>query len=202
MFWRRKKLTYEISIPPIVKPFDQMSKKDAQEYFDWYKSTMQERIAYLGTVSKVDLDYSPASLRRLWAWFLRRGEVEITPKEKLANLEEQLRAANSPFVKEVLADNEKQLTLETEIIVQDIARYFGEVFIKNNPSLYWGYYSRPKNDAFVNQPVLMGMPNRVFPEKAGVPLPVIHMVRVRALRLIKGNSSSNDLYELYEMNKT
>lgn len=201
MFWVKKELKYEILIPPISKPFDQLSKKEAQQFFDWYTAAMNDRIAYLKRASGLELDYSPDSLIPLWKWFLKNAEIEITPEARLQELERQLRSANSPFVKEVLADHAKQLSLETEYMLQDIARYFGEVYVKNYPFIQWGFYSAPKNELNVNQPVLMGFPNRIFPEKKGVPLPPLHVVRVCALRLLSNKASKMDLYDLYNVRR-
>lgn len=201
MFWREQNLTYEILIPPLDKPFCQLSKREAQTYFDWYLSKQGERITYLKSASKLNLDYSVESLIPLWRWFLRQAKVEITPKIQLEELEAKLRAENSPFINEVLEDHKKQLSLQTEYILQDIARYFGEVYIRYHPSVYWGFYTRPKNEVSVNQPVLMGIPNAVYPDKPGTPRPVLQMVRVCALRLLSGDESRYDLYHLFERNR-
>lgn len=77
--------------------------------------------------------------------------------------------------------------------------YFGEVFVKNHPSIHWGFYTSPKSDAFVNHPVLFGFPNEVFPEKKGVPLVPLHVVRIRALRLLDHAAGEKDLLSLYEL---
>lgn len=201
MFWVKKDLKYEILIPPLSKPFDQLTKKEAQQFFDWYMATMDGRIAYLKIASGLKLDYSPDSLIPLWKWFLKKAEIEVTPQASLQALEAQLRSAKSPFVKEVLADRAKQLSLETEYILQDIARYFGEVYVKNYPFIHWGFYSTPKREMNVNQPVLMGFPNKIFPEKKGVPLPPLHVVRVRALRLLSSEASKYDLYDLFNIRR-
>ena len=199
MFWAKKDLKYEILIPPLTKPFDQLTKKEVQQFFDWYMAAMDDRIAYLKIASGLELDYSPGSLIPLWKWFLNKAEIESTPQASLQELEAQLRSTKSPFIKEVLADHAKQLSLETEYILHDIARYFGEVFVKNHPFIHWGFYTTPKREMNVNQPVLMGFPNKIFPEKKGVPLSALHIVRVRALRLLSNEASKYDLYDLYHI---
>lgn len=49
---------------------------------------------------------------------------------------------------EVCTKDEQELMLEST--------YFGEVFIKNNPNIYWGYLSKPKKLHGVNRPRLLG----------------------------------------------
>ena len=55
----------------------------------------------------------------------------------------------------IMSDRRK-LSLNTIMIAVDISAYFGEVFIKNNPNIYWGYLSKPKKLHGVNRPRLLG----------------------------------------------
>ena len=199
MFWRRKKLDYQILIPPLEKPFNLLRKAEAQDYFNWYMGKLDERVAYLKSVSTLDLDYSPSSLVPLWSWFLKNAEIEPTPQKQLESYDEQLRALKSPFRDLFIADHTTQLSLETEYMIMDIAMYFGQVFVYNYPSIFWGFYTSPKSDAFVNQPVLMGFPNQVCPEKKGIPLGVHHVVRMRALRLLNHDALAGDLLSIYQV---
>lgn len=198
LFWKRQKLDYDILIPPLEKPIQFLSKSEAQKYFAWYISNLDERIRYLEAFSKVRLDYTPESLIPLWNWFLKNAKIEKTPKARVNELEAQLAVHGRAFTKTVIANNGCQLSLKTEYIILDIAMYFGQVFVKNHPEVYWEFYTTPK-DAFTNHPVLMGFPNEIFPNKKGVPLPPHHIVRVQATKILRNSASKHDLLSIYEV---
>lgn len=197
MFWRERKMKYNIPIAPLDKPTYLLTKKEAQKFFDWYVSILDERVEYLREFTKLSLDYSSDSLAPLWSWFLKHAEIEYTPQERLNELEEELRLTRNPLQDIVLAENARQFTLETEYIMHDIAMYLGEVFVKNHPSIFWGFYTKPKSDSFVNCPVLLGFPNEIYPEKKGMPFVPLHMVKVQASRIMRKNAGKRDLLALY-----
>lgn len=199
MYWRRKKVAYNILIPPITKNMDQLTKTEAQEYFEWFTGKLVERTEYLRSYTKLLLDYSPESLVSLWAWFLRKAEIEATPKAQLEALKKRLIEANSPFVDTILRDRTKQFTLETEYIIRDIGMYWGEIFVNNYPSIYWDYYTKPKRDLFVNRPLLRGFPNEIFPNKEGVAFEPIYMTQVQASRIFNGEESKSDLLRIHRI---
>ena len=49
-----------------------------------------------------------------------------------------------------------KFTVQTLAIITDISFYFAETFIKCNPTIRWGYFTKPKNEVYVNMPVLLG----------------------------------------------
>lgn len=197
MFWRKKEIVYPIPVLPLQKPFGKLKPKEAQAYFDWHQSVLQERIGILSEASGVDLDYTPESLLPLWHWFLKVGQVERTPPDQLKEMEAELSHGCNPLACEILKDQEKRLTLVTEYVILDIGMYLGEIYARNHPQLRWGFYTAPRRDIFVNQPCILGFPNEYFPEKPGVPFNPSHMVRIQALRLLKGGYSRYDLLEIY-----
>lgn len=199
MFWKKAKKEYSILLPPIHKPIKALNKKEAQAYFEWYIGKIEERIAYLQSVSNVSLDYSPESLIPLWAWFIKNAELEKIPEEKMNDLRNQLKSHNHLFVESIIAGSQHQLTMETEYLLQDIAKYFGQVFVKNYDSVHWGYYTAPKTDAFVNCPLIMGFPNQIFPQKPGVPLAPDHIVHIQATKLLRNKAAKNDLFDIYSV---
>lgn len=197
MFWIEKPLNYEILIPPVEKPMNRLTQAEAQAFFDWYTGKLEERTAYLRRVTKLTLDYTPASLVPLWKWFLRHAEIEKTPPARLAELKEQL--AGNPLADTVLKEHTQQFSLQTEYIIRDIGMYWGQVFVKNYPSIRWGYYTAPKRDMFVNRPLLLGFANEVFPEKEGPPFEPIHMAGVQASKLHRRQSSKYDLLNIHRI---
>ncbi|MBQ7646073.1 MAG: hypothetical protein IJS94_02275 [Clostridia bacterium] len=162
MIFRKRKIKYEITVPPIDKPFEQFTKEEAKEYFDWYISHIEERIDCLKKFSGVDLDYSMDSLVTIWSWFINNTKLRSTSEIKLLliRIKLMLMLESNYIIETVLRERSWYFSLETEYIIKDIAVYFGEVCIKNNRSLYWGYYTDTEIDSFANMPVLMGFEDK------------------------------------------
>ena len=148
MYYRKKNLDYDIFIPPYNKEFNKMSSAEAKEYFDWYKDNINNRIAYLQLYSNLKLDYSVESLVDIWEWFLKNAEIEKTPFIRLMKLRKQLKGQPKEIIKYIINEQRYQFSLQTEYIIRDIATYFGEVYIKNNNSIYWGYHTNIHADSF------------------------------------------------------
>lgn len=58
MYWHKKKLDYNILIPPLNKPFKKFTQKEAENYFIWHQNQLKPRIEYLQNYACVDLNYS------------------------------------------------------------------------------------------------------------------------------------------------
>ena len=149
-------MKYEMMIPPFERvEFEKMNKKQVQEYFDWYTGQIDYRISLLLNAIKedgihADFDYSVESLIPLWEWY----ETKISYRE-LDDAEYQSRINNYPeWMKDYIAD--KDLSWNTLMYCMDVALYFAEVIIKHNTTIRWSYFTKPKNRASVNQPVLLG----------------------------------------------
>ncbi len=81
--------------------------------------------------------------------------IEKTPKAKIKEVKDQLKNQPKEMNEDVLNEQAKQFSLETEYIIRDIAMYFGEVYVKNNTSIKWGYHTDVKLDSFANMPLLL-----------------------------------------------
>lgn len=162
MYWKKKKLKYEILVPTILKPFEDFTEQETQEYFDWYISKIPERIQILAAYSGVILDYSPESLVDIWTWFIKNVEIEKTPKVRIEELKKQLQGQPKDYMDSVLKENEQQLSLESMYILRDIAMYIGEVDVRNNNALYWGFHTDVHLDSFANRPIIMGYEDRDY----------------------------------------
>lgn len=198
MHWRYKKLNYDILIPPLNKNIFLLSEKEAADYFAWFIEKIPERIAYLSKVCAAELrlpeeklDCSPESLIMLWRWFLRRAKTEPIIQSKSGTGEKGLlnRARK----------RERQLTLETEYILRDIGMYFSETFRKNNPNIYWTYYTKPRRDFFVNHPLLKGFVDRTFDKPFEASFEPIHMAHVQAVKIMKKTAKETDLLNIYNI---
>ena len=156
-----------------------------------------QRIAYLQAYSGVILDYSIDSLTDIWAWFLKIAEIEKTPRIKLRELKQELKNQPKEIAKEVLKEQGKQFSLETEYIMWDVAMYFGEVYIRNNPSISWGYHTDKKLDSFANMPLLVGFEDRDFSPAFKAHFELTFMIRMSACNLFDGDQKKEDLVDLY-----
>lgn len=197
MYWHKKKLAYDILVPPLSKPFEKFTPKETEDYFKWYTSQLRTRIAYLQEYSGVDLNYSVNSLTDIWSWFLSVAEIEKTPKRKIKEVRSQRKTQSKEILEDVLKEQSKQFSLETEYIIRDIAMYFGEVYIRNNPSISWGYHTDPKVDSFANMPLLVGFEDREFAPPFKVQFELTFMIRGVACNLFEGDQKKEDLLELY-----
>lgn len=152
-------MQYNGMTPPFdLIPFEDMKKKQAEQYFVWYIDTIEQRIQNLEkyinlTGTHMVLDKTPNSLIELWDWFSNHIEVCTKDEQEL-----MLELAMRPnWIKAHIMSDRRKLSLNTIMIAVDISAYFGEVFIKNNPNIYWGYLSKPKKLHGVNRPRLLGV---------------------------------------------
>ncbi|MBQ2980912.1 MAG: hypothetical protein IJD58_02175 [Lachnospiraceae bacterium] len=137
--------------------FSKMNKKQAMQYFEWFMETKEERFRILQEyifrdTDKVILDKTPESLIGLWEWFQTKISWEEKTREEI---ELELKGRPEWMTQIILADTKKiaDLTLK---LAYDIGMYFGEVFVENNSSLYWGIKTKPKALNGVNQPNVLG----------------------------------------------
>lgn len=198
MHWRYKKLKYDILIPQLDKNIFQLDEKEASDYFVWFTERIPERVSYISKVCATELripeekmDCSPESLVLLWKWFLRRAKTEPV-------VQSETEAERKRFLNSILK-SEQQLTLETEYILRDIGMYLGETFRKNNPNIYWTYYTKPRRDFFVNHPLLKGFVDRTFDKPFEASFEPIHMAHVQAVKIMKKTSKETDLLNIYNI---
>lgn len=184
MHWGIKKINYEILVPPLDKGIFQLNEPEAEQYFRWFLDKIPERVAYVSHICAMELgisedrmNCSPDSLLLLWKWFRKRARTE------------PINGAN----------NERQLTLETEYILRDIGMYLGETFRKNNSTIYWSYYTKPRRDFFVNHPLLKGFIDRTFDTPFEASFEPIHMAHVQAAKIISNKSRDSDLFRIYQI---
>lgn len=148
---------YKLMIAPFEhNGFCNLSKKQAEEYFQWYVGQSKSRIdqlhKYIQTTSKTTFscEYTPESLVDLWDWF--ETQIYMVKKD-----EEEYQAELKKFPEWVHNSiSRDKFSVQTLAIITDISFYFAETFIKCNPVISWGYFTKPKNEVSVNMPVLLG----------------------------------------------
>lgn len=86
----------------------------------------------------------------------------------------------------------KQIALETEYIVMDIAQYLGEVFVRKDPRLTWMFFTTADMGEDRNRPVVAGFSeNRLlYPDEP---------VREIAFYLVDDTARPIDLRIVYEL---
>lgn len=187
-------MEYAFMHPPFeIKPFKEMSKKEAQNHFNWYIDDIPNRIVLLKNAyeftsgkSKEELDYSPSSLIGLWKWYLNKVEIE----EKS---EEAKKLEGSQYPEWVLSKiSNRKISLGWMAVAMDIVIYFSESFIKKHNSIHWGFVSKPKSLVYINKPVLVGF-------KTSLDLDSINIIKNLTLKIVNGERDPEALLKLFEI---
>lgn len=198
--WKRfiNDISYEILVPPLGLNFRSMNSKQAKENFDWFISKLPERTQYLGDrcikdmkISSEKLDLVPNSLIILWKWFLETARIEKTPDDIVFQMKKNYGHLGESFI------NYNQFTVSTQFILRDIGMFLGEIFTHNFEVIHWDYYTKPKNDIFVNQPLLVGFVDCQYHPPFKLPFQPIHMAEVQASKIFDKTAKETDLYEIY-----
>lgn len=186
---------YAISPPFEIKEFEVMTKKEAQQHFDWFVSQIPDRLNQLKALyawsnenDALPLNGSPESLTALWEWFIPMVEIEPKSSEEIAKELAQL----PEWVHEEYLENPYEFTLATHSMVIDIGIYFGEVFIKEFPELEWGFVSKPKSLVHVNRPIIMLKDSSFEFEPR-------QLIYTLTLEILKKETKKEALRELYEV---
>ncbi|MDO3019349.1 hypothetical protein P5V65_08910 [Mycobacteroides abscessus subsp. abscessus] len=118
----------------------QWSRSDAMKDFDYFVSTLGERIVMLDRLTTRNdgpkLDFTDESVALLNDWFVDRAEPD--PDQE-----------NWPG----------GLTSEWYSVVGDMKAYLGEVLRKRKPNLHWVLWTRSKKDVAYQTPVIAGFNN-------------------------------------------
>ena len=180
-----------LEAPEWFKGVDLLKPRQVNEFFEWYVKQSEERINILmehclkTTEGNLRLDFTPESLIDLWKWYETQMElVEKDPEELRKEIE------NTPvdFREDI---SKTDFSNYTYALIIDIAFYFAEVMLRNNPTLHWGYITKPKNDINAKCPVLKGF-------SYNQTLNPVRIVTVLSLRS-KDEKEINRLYEVYHV---
>lgn len=148
-------MAYKIIQPPFTLRFREMSKGELRAYFEWFLSTIPERLHELTKAVNTTKDFetwtpdkSVDSLIKLGEWFT--NQVEIRPRT-IAEQDEI--AAQSIYQIEI---PDWDLTNRTFSLAFDIAMYFSAVLCYHYPDLHWEQPLEDKKFADYGEPVLTG----------------------------------------------
>lgn len=184
-------MKYEImELPFKFHQFDELSKKQADIFYKWYVGQISHRIDVLkkyvhSEEKEIAFDFSPESLIPLWEWFEQKIVIEKKTEEELKNEYDRY----PDWMYDEISKT--KISMETLDIGMDIAIYFAEVIRKQYPEkIYWGYFTKPKNQMYVNQPVLLGF-------RADIPLCPTQIVKVCIWKSSE-NAKKTRLYDVYQ----
>ena len=200
MSWSRfiSDIKYDLLVPPLGLDFVKMTPKQSKENFDWFMQKITERTMYLINrcskdikASPDELKFSPETLKIIWRWFLKTARMEKTPNDELEQMKKQFAHLGESFI------NKEKFTVVTEYIIRDIGMYLGQVFTVNYKNIYWDYYTKPKNDFFVNRPQLFGFVDNNYNPPFKPTFEPIHMTGVQAAKLFDNTHKETDLYDIF-----
>lgn len=182
-------MNYNLIEPPFSLNFSKFSKGESESYFEWVRSVSDYRLAELiAEVSRTALseewtaNYSPTSLRVLGEWFAGNISVRDRSIQEISNLQSKMYYP--------IETPDYELTDTTFSLAFDIGLYLGEVFVRNNSSLKWGYSFRRKTSVNYGQPVIFGF--------GDMELNPIRIVVVLAYGIVSRRDDSSGLYSIYE----
>jgi len=190
---------------PFHKPFEELSKKEANDYFDWFISNVGERSDYLRgkvasglNISEECLDFSLDSLKPIWMWFLQVAEVSKTPKDVLKKYKKSMIGQPKSYVDHMINNHlNEELSVFTEYVLRDIGMYIGKLFIDNYPCLKWTIKYTPKSYVYVNVPLIVGFidDDESYPKPFHPDMDPIFVARAPAMKLFEKTQKDDDLYE-------
>ena len=184
-------MDYQFMTPPFeTVPFQEMSKRQAEQYLNWFLTERGNRIHLLEQyINQFDhsvcLDYSTESLVNLWRWFESQIEWEDKTEDELHRewIDRPQRFKNTiPY-------NKKKMSGLTNALCLDISIYFAEILIANNPTIHWGIKTSPKALDGVNRPILLGFSNGI----SVFPYTLMQVLTRKSTR----EKNENRLYDLY-----
>ncbi|MGB8454361.1 MAG: hypothetical protein WCD89_18775 [Anaerocolumna sp.] len=111
-----------------------------------------EQYCNMDSDRKIILDKTPQSLTHLWEWFESHIEWEDKKEEEIQK-DLELRPQ---WMHEYILQATDKISIRTMALASDIATYYGETLIKNNPQIKWGYKLKPDKLDGVKKPILLG----------------------------------------------
>ena len=195
---------YEPLIIQADKPFQEMKKKEADAYYEWFLSKIDERSDYLREIVSEALniqieqiDFTLDSTLLIWKWFLKEAKLAKTPESELDKIRKGLIGQPQSFIDHMVEMSRVELSIRTEYILRDIGMYIGKMFISNYESLKWTIKYKPKSYIYVNVPIIVGFVDDKpeYPKPFHPDLEPINFVRLPAMNIFEGTQKESDLYE-------
>jgi hypothetical protein len=173
---------YSLFVPPHAGDVRELKPKQAAQYFDWFLANIPLRLRLLEQVivstyeTPIPMNFSSESLFAVGTWFGKQVETGQRSPEAIA----RLRSSTPAYLQGQITAWE--LSEQTVSLCADVGIYFAEVLRSRHPHLEWSYFTKPKIDADLNQPVLTNF-------RQSVRLNSIAIVSIIAYKIIDGESS-------------
>ena len=129
-------------------------------------------------------DYSPLSLESLGDWYAGQVETRLRTQEEINHI------ADAQKFPALLSISERTLSERTLSLSIDVGMYFGQVMIKNHPTVKWEHYLPGKRFADHGQPVLTGF--------GRMPLNPVRIAQTTAHAVAAENPRYKTLRQLYD----
>jgi hypothetical protein len=170
-----------------VEYFWSLSDTDTQAFFDEYMRSRDFRLPLLKSRVQESystvMDFSPQSLTTMFRWVKGHIRVREFNKEELTHILE----LPDWFRENQLSS--QPLSEESLILLNDVAYYFAEVFIRSNEGVHWCICrTKVKRHHDGNQPILCGFKVEMNPRD---------LVTVGARKAIREEASDDYLLKLY-----
>lgn len=187
-----------LNLEPRDKPFDKMTKKEVESYFQWFIKYIPEAILELSIRINKRMplinwqpDYSEESLKIISNWLFDLAELIEKPIELV---EQEIIIHNYPeHIAYTMRNHRKFLTEETSWACFLVGIYFGETLKKNvSGIIFWDYKKGTKNDVNLNEPILVksSTPKAFIPFRSVIPNTL--------LVSITKQDSGNAIFEMYK----
>ncbi len=171
--------------------FLSMTDAEARVFFDKYVACCSKRLELLnrryyemGGGNESDLDFGPESLESLWTWAtpqLRTREFSPNEIAYFMSLPESIRSEKL---------SQKYLSIDSLILLNDIAYYFAECLIHGLIGVHWKICkTKIKRYIDANQPVLGGFIIPINPRGT---------VLASAMKTLRGREGTDALQIAYE----
>jgi hypothetical protein len=174
--------------------FASLTRKEARTYLKWFVEEVPKRTLILQKAVNSTPNYeswranfTSDSLQVLSAWF----HDSVETRERTARELEQIYHYAPPWFREVQV-SKYELTDQTFSIAVDVGRYFGEILLRQYPTLEWKLVTRPKNSIDFHQPVLSGFKGKQW-------LNPTRIILNTAYGFVRKTRSPERLLELYEV---
>jgi hypothetical protein len=181
-------IAYNIIQPPFTLKFREMSKKELQNYYHWFREVIPERINELTSAVRTsnsfedwEPDYNPSSLNLLGKWFATQVQMRSRSQDEIDEI-----TAKFPFPR-----SDRELTDRTISLAMDISMYLSQTLLRNNPLLDWDQPFGSKKFIDYGQPVLVGFMH-------GIPVNPVGVVTTLAYGLIRKTKTGMGLREMYD----
>jgi hypothetical protein len=138
------------------KSFSDFTKKDAEEYLQWFLSIREERMVIFQEYIKLnfnenfELDYTRDSLSELSTYLNQIVQLRKITEEEFAKEKSKITGKLAGIIEPATY----RLTKESVSFCFDLGMYFGATIIRNTLGLYWTYILTPKKYIDFGQPVI------------------------------------------------